>query len=66
MEPALSRKNYHQFRNLLFVRQCNWKIAAQKEIAQAQQALLGGKMSAFAMHLSRAMHAGTMNSYRSE
>jgi len=37
------------------------KIAAQKEVAQAQEALLGGKMSACAMHLSRAMHADTMN-----
>jgi hypothetical protein len=37
------------------------KIAAQKEVAQAQEALLGGKMVACAMHLSRAMHAGTMN-----
>jgi hypothetical protein len=37
------------------------KIAAQREIAQAQEALLGGKMDACAMHLSRAMHAGTMN-----
>jgi hypothetical protein len=37
------------------------KIAAQKEIAQANEALLGGKMGACAMHLSRAMHAGAMN-----
>jgi hypothetical protein len=37
------------------------KIAAQKEVEQAQEALLGGKMGACAMHLSRAMHAGTMN-----
>jgi len=37
------------------------KIAAQNEVAQAQEALLGGKMGACAMHLSRAMHAGTMN-----
>jgi hypothetical protein len=37
------------------------KIAAQKEIAQAQEAVLGGKIGACAMHLSRAMHAGTMN-----
>jgi hypothetical protein len=37
------------------------KIAAQKEIAHAQEALLDGKMDACAMHLSRAMHAGTMN-----
>jgi cytochrome c oxidase assembly protein Cox11 len=37
------------------------KTAAQKEVAQANEALLGGKMGACAMHLSRAMHAGTMN-----
>ena len=37
------------------------KVTAQREIAQAQEALLGGKMGACAMHLSRAMHAGTMN-----
>ena len=37
------------------------KISAQKEVAQAQEALLGGKMGACAMHLARAMHAGTMN-----
>ena len=37
------------------------KIAAEREVAQAQEALLGGKMAACAMHLSRAMHAGTMN-----
>src|SRR5216684_8298013 len=40
------------------------KIAAQKEVAQAQEALLGGKIGACAMHLSRAMHAGTMNQAR--
>jgi hypothetical protein len=34
------------------------KIAAQKEIAQAQDAMLGGKMGACAMHLSKAMHVG--------
>jgi hypothetical protein len=34
------------------------KITAQKEIALAQEALLGGKMGACAMHLTRAMHAG--------
>ena len=34
------------------------KIAAQKEIAQAQDALLSGKMGACAAHLSKAMHAG--------
>jgi hypothetical protein len=32
----------------------------QKEIAQAQDALLNGKMDACAMHLSQAMDAGTM------
>jgi hypothetical protein len=37
------------------------KFAAEKEVAQAQEALLGGKMAACAMHLSKAMHAGTMN-----
>ena len=36
------------------------KIVAQKEIAQAQDALLGGKMGACATHLTRAMHAGSM------
>ena len=36
------------------------KIAAEKEVAQAQEALLGDKMGACAMHLSRAMQAGTM------
>jgi hypothetical protein len=35
------------------------KIMAQKEIAQAQDALLNGKMGACAMHLSKAMHVGT-------
>jgi hypothetical protein len=34
------------------------KIAAQKEIAQAQDALLSGKMGACAAHLNKAMHAG--------
>jgi hypothetical protein len=37
------------------------KITAQKEIALAQEALLGDKMGACAMHLTKAMHAGTMN-----
>jgi hypothetical protein len=32
------------------------KIAAQKEVAQAQDAMLGGKMGACAMHLNKAMH----------
>jgi hypothetical protein len=35
------------------------KIAAQKEIAAAQDAMLSGKMSACASHLSKAMHVGT-------
>jgi hypothetical protein len=34
------------------------KMAAQKEIAQAQDAMLNGKMGACAAHLSKAMHAG--------
>ena len=34
------------------------KIAAQKEVAQAQDAMLGGKMGACAMHLTKAMHVG--------
>jgi hypothetical protein len=34
------------------------KIVAQKEIAQAQDALLGGKMGVCAAHLNKAMHAG--------
>jgi hypothetical protein len=35
------------------------KIAAQKEVAQAQDAMLSGKMGACAAHLSKAMHVGT-------
>jgi hypothetical protein len=35
------------------------KIAAQKEIAAAQDAMLSGKMAACASHLSKAMHVGT-------
>ena len=35
------------------------KIAAQKEVAQAQDALLSGKMGACASHLTKAMHVGT-------
>jgi hypothetical protein len=34
------------------------KMTAQKEMAQAQDALLNGKMGACAAHLSKAMHAG--------
>jgi hypothetical protein len=34
------------------------KIVAQKEMAQAQDALLGGKMGVCAAHLNKAMHAG--------
>ena len=36
------------------------KIAAQKEIAAAQDAMLSGKMGACASHLSKAMHVGTV------
>jgi hypothetical protein len=35
------------------------KIAAQKEIAAAQDAMLNGKAGACAMHLSKAMQAGS-------
>ena len=35
------------------------KIAAQKEIAAAQDAMLSGKMGACAAHLNKAMHVGT-------
>jgi hypothetical protein len=34
------------------------KITAQKEVAQAQDAMLNGKMGACAAHLTKAMHAG--------
>ena len=34
------------------------KFAAEREIEQAQEALLDGKMPSCAMHLSRAAHAG--------
>ena len=33
------------------------KMAAQKEVAQAQDAMLGGNMGACAAHLNKAMHA---------
>jgi hypothetical protein len=36
------------------------KIAAQKEMAMAQDAMLGGKMGACGMHLSKAMHSAGM------
>jgi len=36
------------------------KIVAQKEVAQAQDALLSGKMGVCASHLSKAMHVSTM------
>jgi len=36
------------------------KIVAQKEVAQAQDALLSGRMGACAVHLSKAMHVGAM------
>ena len=35
------------------------KTAAQKEVALAQDSMLGGKMGACAAHLTKAMHAGT-------
>ena len=35
------------------------KIAAQKEIALAQDSMLGGKMGACGMHLSKAMQGTT-------
>jgi len=34
------------------------KIAAQKEIAMAQDSMLSGKMGACGMHLSKAIQAG--------
>ena len=34
------------------------KMMAQKEMAMAQDAMLGGKMGACSMHLGKAMHAG--------
>jgi hypothetical protein len=34
------------------------KIMAQKEVAQAQDAMLNGKMGACAAHLTKAMHTG--------
>jgi hypothetical protein len=34
------------------------KMMAQKEMSQAQEALLSGKMGACAAHLSKAMNAG--------
>jgi hypothetical protein len=37
------------------------KITSQKEIAMAQTAMLDGKMGACAVHLTKAMHVGTMN-----
>jgi hypothetical protein len=36
------------------------KAMAQKEVSQAQDAMLGGKMGVCAMHLSKAMHVGMM------
>jgi len=36
------------------------KIMAQKEVAQAQDAMLSGKMGACAVHLTKAMHVGGM------
>jgi hypothetical protein len=34
------------------------KMTAQKEVSQAQDAMLSGKMGACAAHLSKAVHAG--------
>ena len=34
------------------------KMMAQKEMAMAQDAMLGGKMGACSLHLGKAMHAG--------
>jgi hypothetical protein len=36
------------------------KMMAQREVAQAQDAMLNGKMSGCAMHLGRAMQAGSL------
>jgi hypothetical protein len=36
------------------------KFMVQREVAQAQDALLGGKMGACEAHLTKAMHAGGM------
>jgi hypothetical protein len=36
------------------------KIMAQREVAQAQDAMLNGKMSGCAMHLTRAMQASSL------
>ena len=36
------------------------KFMAEREIAQAQDAMLSGKMGACAVHLTKAMHAGMM------
>jgi len=36
------------------------KIMAQREVAQAQEALIGGKMGACAAHLTKAMPVGGM------
>ena len=41
-----------------FVADGEGKIAAQKEVALAQDALFCGKMSACSMHLGKAMHTG--------
>jgi hypothetical protein len=38
------------------------KVAAQKEIALAQESLLSGKTGACSMHLTNAMHAGEASS----
>lgn len=36
------------------------KFMAQREVAQAQDAMLNGKMNGCAMHLGRAMQAGSL------
>ena len=36
------------------------KIMPQKEVAQAQDAMLSGKMGACAVHVTKAMHVGGM------
>ena len=36
------------------------KMAAQKEISAAQDAMLAGKMGSCASHLTKAMHTGSM------
>jgi hypothetical protein len=40
------------------------KLMAQREVAQAQDAMLNGKTSGCAVHLSRAMHTGSQTQAR--